>query len=214
MVVKDGTQRAIIQRLISGEYKLGQCQLIYSQPKWFLNLVYDFEPAEKYLDKDKILGVDLGCVYALYASSFGNQGVFKIPGDEATAFERKQAAMQNRPPVPDLERVAKIEERHKQKQHQARYCGEGRIGHGTKNRVAPIYQDEDKIARFRDTINHRYSKALVEYAEKNGYGSRWRTCRASNKRRASPKGFATGHTLICRRKLSTRPRNAGLQSSK
>jgi IS605 OrfB family transposase len=157
--------------LISGEYKLGQCQLIYKQPKWFLNIVYSFEPAEKKVDPDKILGVDLGCVYAIYASSFGSPGVFKISGDEVSTFERKQAAIQNRSPKSTLDHVEKIEERHKQKQQQARYCGEGRIGHGTKTRIAPVYQDEDKIARFRDTVNHRYSKALVDYAEKNGYGT-------------------------------------------
>jgi IS605 OrfB family transposase len=171
LVVKDGTQRAIIRRVISGEYKLGRSQLLYSKKKWFLNVTYSFEPAEKKVDPDKILGVDLGCVYAIYASSFGSPGVFKISGDEVSSFERKQAAIQNRSPKSTLERVEKIEERHKQKQQQARYCGEGRIGHGTKTRIAPVYQDEDKIARFRDTVNHRYSKALIDYAEKNGYGT-------------------------------------------
>lgn len=56
-------------------------------------------------------------------------------------------------------------------QQQARYCGEGRIGHGTKARVDAVYKAGDQIASFRDTINHRYSKALIEYAVKNGYGT-------------------------------------------
>jgi IS605 OrfB family transposase len=171
LIAKDNTQRTILQRLLSGEYKLGQCQLIYIRPKWFLNVAYSFTPSEKALDQEKVLGVDLGCVYAIYASSYGNHGIFKISGDEITSFERKQAAIQNRAFKNDLTRIREIEERRKQKLEQARYCGEGRIGHGVKTRVAPAYQDEGKISRFRETINHRYSKALVDYAEKNGYGT-------------------------------------------
>lgn len=168
---KDRSQKMILERIFSKEYSLRQCQVSYDRPKWFLSLTYQFSPEETKLDESKILGVDLGCVNAVYASSHGIRGVFKIPGDEITAFERKQAAMQNRKPKGTLERIHELEERRWAKQKQARYCGEGRIGHGTKTRVAPAYQDADKIARFRDTINHRYSKALIDYAVKNGFGT-------------------------------------------
>jgi IS605 OrfB family transposase len=170
-MARDGTQRAILDRLLDGSYRLGQSQMTYEQKKWFLSLTYKFVPEVRELDKSKILGVDLGCVYAIYASSMQQKGIFKISGDEITEFEKRQAAMQNREPVSTLERVEQLEQRRWQKQQQARYCGEGRVGHGTGTRVAPAYRDADKIARFRDTINHRYSKALVEYAEKNGFGT-------------------------------------------
>ena len=49
-------------------------------------------------------------------------------------------------------------------------CGEGRIGHGTKTRVSAVYQQKDKIANFRDTINHRYSKAVIDFALKHQCG--------------------------------------------
>lgn len=168
---EDGTQRTILQNLISKNYKLGQCQLSYERPKWFLSVVYSHETAERVLDENRILGADLGCVNALYASSFGNKGAFRISGEEISAFERKQAAMQNRAPQNSMEKIEALEKRKKEKQHQARYCGEGRIGHGTKTRVAPAYQDQDKIANFQKTINHRYSKALIDYAVKNKYGT-------------------------------------------
>lgn len=171
IIAKDRSQKAILERIFNKEYSLRQCQVTYKRPKWFLSLTYQFTPTETELDETKILGVDLGCVNAIYASSHGIKGVFKIPGDEITAFERKQAAMQNRKPKSTLERVHELEERRWAKQKQARYCGDGRIGHGTKTRVAPVYQDADKIARFRDTINHRYSKALIDYAVKNGFGT-------------------------------------------
>lgn len=171
LIVKDNTQSVILQRLIRKEYKIDQCQLSYKAPKWFLNVTYSFTPEEKSVDPNKVLGVDLGCAYAVYASSYGNHGIFKIPGDEISAFEKKQAAIQNRTPKSPLERIEELEERRYAKQQQARYCGEGRIGHGTKTRVATVYKDADKIARFQDTINHRYSRAIIDYAVKNGYGT-------------------------------------------
>lgn len=170
LVVKDNTQRTILRNILSGAYGVSASQILYDRPKWFLNLTYAVKKEVEKVDPSKVLGVDLGCVFAVYASSFGNFGRFNIPGDEVSAFERKQAAIQGRKAKTTLERAEELEQRRKAKQQQARYCGEGRIGHGTKTRVAAVYQETDKIARFRDTINHRYSRALVDYAVKNGYG--------------------------------------------
>ena len=153
VLLNDGTQRAIFDRVLSGEYKLGQCMVQYEKRKWFLLLNYSF-PAEKLmLDKEKILGVDLGESIAVCASSVSEWGRFVIDGGEVTKF------------------AAQIEARKRSQQHQAAYCGDGRIGHGTKTRVAAVYKTEDKIANFRDTVNHRYSKALIDYAVKHGFGT-------------------------------------------
>lgn len=149
----DGTQESILERVENGTYSYCQSQLVYEKKCWYLLLSYSFTPEQKQLDPDRILGVDMGAVYAIYASSLGEQGTFKIPGDEVEAYAQKLEAIK------------------KTRQKQARYCGEGRIGHGTKTRVAPVYDAENAIANFRDTINHRYSKALIDYAVKNGYGT-------------------------------------------
>ena len=151
--LNDNTQRSIYQKLINKEYKLSESQLVYDKKKWFLYLAYSFNPAEHVLDPEKILGVDMGEKFALYASSFGEYGHFKIEGSEVTEYAKA------------------LERRRRSLQQQARYCGEGRIGHGTKTRVGAVYREEDRIANFRSTINHRYSKALIEYAVKNGYGT-------------------------------------------
>lgn len=149
----DGTQRAIYQNLIDGVYGLGECQLVYDKKRWFLLLTYIFTPEQHALDPEKILGVDMGEVYAIYASSVYGYGTLKIDGGEVTDYAKK------------------LERRKRSYQQQARYCGEGRIGHGTRTRVAEVYKAEDRIANYRDTINHRYSKAVVDYAVKNGYGT-------------------------------------------
>ena len=151
--VDDNTQRSIFENILTGNYKHGQCSIVYEKKKWFLLLTYSFVPEETKLDPDKILGVDVGVVYALYASSKGNHGTFKIKGDEAITF------------------IQRVEARKHSRQLQGTYCGDGRIGHGTKTRVRPVYNDRALISNFQDTINHRYSKALIDYAKKNGYGT-------------------------------------------
>ena len=53
---------------------------------------------------------------------------------------------------------------------QGKYCGKGRRGHGYRTRVKPVMRIGDKIARFKDTINHRYSRYIVDMAVKNNCG--------------------------------------------
>lgn len=153
ILLNDGTQRAIFDRVLSGEYKLGQCMVQYDKRKWFLLLTYTFPVEMRELDKDKILGVDLGESLALCAGSVSEWDRLMIDGGEISKFS------------------AQIEARKRSQQRQAAYCGEGRIGHGTKARVSSVYKTEDKIANFRDTVNHRYSKALIEFAVKHGFGT-------------------------------------------
>jgi len=153
VLLHDGTQKSIFRNLIDKTYALGQCQLVYERKKWFLLLTYSFTPAGHALDPEKILGVDLGECYALYASSCYAPGILKIEGGEIAEY------------------ALRLEKRKRSLQQQARYCGEGRIGHGTKTRVGVVYKAEDRIASFRETINHRYSKELVDYAVSNGYGT-------------------------------------------
>ena len=149
----DKTQKAIWANLMSGAYGLGECKLVYKRPKWFLFVTYKFTPEERELDPEKILGVDMGETCALYASTFGEHGYLKIDGGEITAYAQK------------------MEARIRSMQRQAAHCGEGRIGHGTKTRVSVVYQAKDRVARFRDTVNHRYSKALIDYALKHQCGT-------------------------------------------
>lgn len=153
LVVADNTQKAILNNLLAERYSIGDCQLIYDKKKWFLIITYRFVPEQHTLDPEKILGVDMGEAYAIYASSVYGYGTLKIEGGEVTDYAKK------------------LERRKWSYQKQARYCGDGRIGHGTKTRIAEVYKAEDRIANYRDTINHRYSKAVVDYAVKNGYGT-------------------------------------------
>lgn len=149
----DGTQKSILERVESGEYAYGQCQLKFEKKSWYLYLTYVMpQKLQEDLDYNKILGVDMGCAYAVYASSQGHYGSFYIRGNDVAEYADR------------LERLIR------DRQERARFSGEGRCGHGTKTRVAPIYHSKDKLANFRDTKNHQYSKELVDYAVNNGYG--------------------------------------------
>lgn len=150
---EDKTQRTIFDMVVEREYKLGECKIIYNKPKWFLLLTYSFEPKQKEIDHNKVLGVDVGKAYAIYASSFGNRGVFKIEGGEVEEYAKRHEA--------------KI----RSMQNQAKVCGTGRVGHGTKTRIAPIYKSKNKVENYRKTINDTYSRKLVDWAVKNQYGT-------------------------------------------
>lgn len=153
--VKDNSSMTILQRCIDEIYKVSGSKLIYDKKKkcWYLNLSYSFEILnDDHLEEDKILGVDLGIHYPICASVYGDKNRLIIEGGEIERFRKS------------------IEARKISLLKQGKNCGDGRIGHGIKTRNKPTYKIEDKIARFRDTVNHKYSRRVVEYAVKNNCG--------------------------------------------
>lgn len=173
--MRDKSSRTIVERCMSGEYEIDASKLIYKKKDWYLLLTYDFTPVKpKGLDPEKILGVDLGITYPICASVNGDNQRFFIWKGEIYVFRKKIENMMNlqKKRNEDLDEVRKkVEARKRSLQKQGKYCGDGRIGHGTKTRIRPIEEIGDKIARFRDTVNHKYSRALIEYAIKNGCGT-------------------------------------------
>ena len=155
-IVKDKSQRTILERCYDGIYKISASKLTYDKKKkiWCINLSYGFENSTNTtLDENKILGVDLGVAKPLVASVYGEYNRLSIDGGEIEHIRNK------------------IEKRKKSLLKASAICGEGRIGHGYNTRVKPVLDIGDKIARCRDTINHKYSKALIDYAVKNGCGT-------------------------------------------
>lgn len=149
----DKASRDILQRCIDGIYKISASQILNKKGKWFLNLAYTFEANKKQLDKERILGIDMGIVLAVYMAVYSSKVRDKIDGGEIDYF-RKQ-----------------VESRKRNLQHQGKYCGEGRIGHGIKTRIKPIKFAEEKIANFRNTVNHNYSRYIIDFAVRNGCGT-------------------------------------------
>lgn len=164
LLVKDATQKAILQRILSGEYKITASKLVEakvekkgkSQKKWFLNLGYNFEAkTSPTTNSDIIMGIDMGISNAV-CFAFNNKEYLSkhnfITGGEIEQF-RKQ-----------------MEKRKIQMLSQGKYCGEGRKGHGIATRNKPIAHLNCKISNFSDTVNDRYSKYIIDMAVKNDVG--------------------------------------------
>ena len=154
--VKDDSSRTILERCIDGVYNISSSTLQYDRRKkmWYLNLCYAFEKTiNNNLDKDKILGVDLGVCLPLMASVYGSKDRLSFTGDDIIHHRKS------------------VEGRRRAMLKQSAHCGQGRVGHGYKKRVQPIEKLSESVTNFRNTKNHIYSKALVDYAIKNNCGT-------------------------------------------
>lgn len=154
LICKDPGTESILNRLITNQYKQGFAKIINDERKrsWFLNISYSFEPSPKILDKNRILGVDLGIVYPLYLAVSDSLHRYKIEGGEIERFRKS------------------IERRKNQLLKQGKYCGQGRKGRGIKKRISPTEFAKERVANFRNTTNHKYSQFVVEIALKHQCG--------------------------------------------
>lgn len=149
---RDKSTKAILDRLIKGKYNYGFAQIVKEKNKWFVIASYKFSSQEKKLDRNKILGIDLGINYPVYMAISDSWHRYKIKGGEIEQFRRS------------------IEQRKKDLLHQGRYCGSGRIGRGIKTRIKPADFARKRVTNFRNTVNHKYSRFVVEIALKHQCG--------------------------------------------
>src|SRR5690625_6751248 len=99
------------------------------------------------------MGVDLAIVNSAYmAFNFDNYLRYNIEGGEIISFRQR------------------VEARRNSLLRQSKYAGKGRRGRGRKTLLKPIEKLRDRVANFRQTTNHKYSKYIVEIAEKHGCG--------------------------------------------
>ncbi len=156
VIVRDNSTKTILERCADDIYPIldgGALQYSQRNNKWYFSLCFGVENKNgKALDPDKILGVNLGVAYPIVASVAGDWKKLIIEGGEIEHFRAKT----------EMRKISVLRQR--------KYCGDGSIGHGTQTRIKPAYQLSDKVARFRDTCNHKYSRAVVEYAIRNGCG--------------------------------------------
>jgi putative transposase len=148
LIVGDNTQRIILNRILSEEYKIVESQLRYNKKlkKFFIYLGYSFNQT-KFATGKNILGIDLGIKYPVYIALKDSLKRWKINGGEIEAF-RKQIEKRRY-----LMRRQRLVTTNRQR--------------GRNNMLKPVIKIGDKIARFRDTINHKYSKFIINIAIKN-----------------------------------------------
>ncbi len=114
--------------------------------KWMFNMGYSFEAEQTPYFEGKQVGVQLG--YHLPVCCAVNDGLerFYIRENEIEEFRRRTEA-----------RRAAL------RQHTA-YCGDGSIGHGRDTRCKAAEKIGNIISNFKDTCNHKYSRAIINFA--------------------------------------------------
>lgn len=149
------SQKAILERCASGEYRHGTGALKYDRKKrmWALSITYSFEAQQKDLDPEKICGVDLGIVSPVYCATNDGYERLNYPGGRVEAFRRQ------------------VERRKRQLLRSGPFVGAGGRGHGYKRRVHAVDTISDRVSRFRDTENDLISCAVVDFAIKNHCGT-------------------------------------------
>src|SRR5690625_4467732 len=143
----------ILDRVIEGEYKLCDSRIGKAKNKFYLLVTYKLEKEVEERDKTRIMGVDLGIAnFAYTAFSFDNWLRYNIEGNEILEFKRR------------------VEARRKSMQRQSKYAGKGRRGRGRKTLLKPIEKLRGKVNNFKRTTNHKYSKYIVDLADKHNCG--------------------------------------------
>ena len=143
----------ILDRIIDGTYKLCDSRISKVKTKFYLLATYQFEKEDVQTDKTRVMGVDLGIVNPAYmAFNFDKWLRYNIEGSEIISFRQR------------------VEARRNSLLRQSKYAGKGRRGRGRKTLLKPIEKLRDRVANFRQTTNHKYSKYIVEIAEKHGCG--------------------------------------------
>jgi len=166
MVLKmnDKTQTAILDRCLSGEYRICGSQLIYEaagkekkgkkdKPKVWLYLCYGFEPEAPELDDSRIMGIDLG---------------MKLPAVMAFNFNDKKYEVIDDNRI--LGRKIRLDKMLSISKHQCQWRCDGNSGHGRKKKVDVYEKCSHKSHNLSMDINHQWSKYIVETAIKNKCG--------------------------------------------
>lgn len=159
----DGNKKATLNRLISGEYKQGSAQIkLNRKNKWEIIISFSFELQSKSLDYNRVLGIDLGIVKTATMQVWDNN---KLSWDR---MSWKESFIDGKELIHFRQ---KIEARKRELCIASKIVGQGRTGHGYKTRMKPIGKINDKIARFRDTFNHKVSKYIIGLAIKHNCGT-------------------------------------------
>ena len=144
----------VMQRILDERYKICDSALQRKGKDVYILLVYkDTQVKQVAVDKNKILGLDLGISKAVTMQVDDTKKHDYIDGGEIEAFRQR------------------VNKQRRQKQNQLKYCSDNRHGHGRKTLLKPLKNLEHKIENFKNLTNHRYSKYIVDYAIKNGCGT-------------------------------------------
>lgn len=152
---KKGIGHEILGRCLVGEYKICASSIELDRKKKvaYLLLSYDFTPDAPKLDDNRIMGVDLG---------------MKLPAVMAFNFDDKKYVVIDDNRI--LEHKTRLAKNLSIAQHQSQWHCDGNSGHGRKKKVGVYENYANKSHNMSMTINHQWSKYIVDTAVKNKCG--------------------------------------------
>lgn len=152
---KKGIGHEILDRCLAGEYKVCASSIELDRKKKvaYLLLAYDFTPDAPELDDNRIMGVDLG---------------MKLPAVMAFNFDDKKYAVIDDNRI--LEHKTRLAKNLSIAQHQSQWHCDGNSRHGRKKKVGIYESYANKSHNMSMTINHQWSKYIVDTAVKNKCG--------------------------------------------
>lgn len=152
---RGGSINSIIEKVIEGEYSLADSKIMKNNKgQYMLLMAYKFPQQEVIVDKDKIMGIDLGIAVPATISVSNDNWYYQFVGSaqEIRDFERQ------------------VDNRRRRLSRSRKWAGEGVSGRGRDTRVKAVDKLGNKIANFKDTKNHQWSKFIVDEAVKLGVG--------------------------------------------
>lgn len=144
--------REIVERVLSGQYDVGNSSIQETNNKKFLLLVVKIPKQKTSFDPNRIVGVDLGINVPLYAALNDNEyGGMGIGSRDQFLKVRMRMAAQRR-----------------ELQRNLRYTTNG--GHGRTQKLQALDRLEGKERNWVHLQNHIFSKSIIEYAVRNNAG--------------------------------------------
>lgn len=145
--------REIVERVLSGQYDVGNSSIQETKNgKRFLLLVVKIPKEGRVLNKERVVGVDLGINTPLYAALNDNKyGGLSIGSRDQFLKVRMRMAAQKR-----------------ELQRNLRHTTNG--GHGRTQKLQALERLEGKERNWVHLQNHIFSKSIIEYALKNDAG--------------------------------------------
>lgn len=144
--------REIVERVLSGQYDVGNSSLQEKNHKIFLLLVVKLPKTENQLDKNRVVGIDLGINIPLYAALNDNEyGGLAVGSRDKFMKERER-----------------MNARRRELQRSLRTSTQGGRGRGHKLQALEIFNEKER--NWTHTQNHIFSHEVVEYAKSNQAG--------------------------------------------
>lgn len=145
--------REIVERILSGQYEAGNSSIQETKnKKRFLLLVVKIPKEARSLDKNRVVGVDLGINVPLYAATNDNEYGGKSVGSREEFLKVR------------MRMVAQKRELQRNLRHSTRG------GHGRTQKLQALDRLEGKERNWVHLQNHIFSKTIIEYALNNNAG--------------------------------------------